>query len=60
MNKKLNKEVELRIIGEETEVDKNIIEHISDPLMHLVRNSLDHGIEATRKGLPRASRQREP
>jgi two-component system chemotaxis sensor kinase CheA len=46
MCKKLGKDVELEIIGEETEVDKNIIEHISDPLMHLVRNSLDHGIES--------------
>jgi len=45
MCKKLGKEVELVLIGEETEVDKNIIEHISDPLMHLIRNSLDHGIE---------------
>nr|WP_207726983.1 chemotaxis protein CheA [Anaerosolibacter carboniphilus] len=45
MCKKLNKEVDLEIIGEETEVDKNIIEHISDPLMHLVRNAIDHGIE---------------
>jgi two-component system chemotaxis sensor kinase CheA len=45
MSKKLNKEVELDIIGEETEVDKNIIDHISDPLMHLVRNYLDHGLE---------------
>lgn len=45
MCKKLDKEVDLDIIGEETEVDKNIIEHISDPLMHLVRNSIDHGIE---------------
>jgi two-component system chemotaxis sensor kinase CheA len=45
MSKKLNKEVELVIIGEETEVDKNIIEHISDPIMHLVRNAIDHGIE---------------
>ncbi len=45
MNKNLNKETELELIGEETEVDKNIIEHISDPLMHLVRNSIDHGIE---------------
>ncbi len=45
MSKKLNKEVKLEIIGEETEVDKNIIEHISDPLMHLIRNSIDHGIE---------------
>jgi two-component system chemotaxis sensor kinase CheA len=46
MGKKLDKEVTLGIIGEETEVDKNIIEHISDPLMHLVRNSIDHGIES--------------
>lgn len=45
MSKKMNKEVKLTIVGEETEVDKNIIEHISDPLMHLVRNSIDHGIE---------------
>ncbi|EHQ89990.1 chemotaxis protein CheA [Desulfosporosinus youngiae] len=47
MSKKLDKEVRLEIIGEETEVDKNIIEHISDPLMHLVRNALDHGMEST-------------
>lgn len=47
MNKKLNKEVQLDIVGEETEVDKNIIEHISDPIMHLVRNAIDHGIEET-------------
>jgi two-component sensor histidine kinase len=47
MGKKLDKEVELKLVGEETEVDKNIIEHISDPLMHLVRNSIDHGLEAT-------------
>lgn len=47
MNKKLGKNVQLEIIGEETEVDKNIIEHISDPLMHLIRNSMDHGIELT-------------
>lgn len=47
MKRKLGKEVELILIGESTEVDKNIIEHISDPLMHLVRNAVDHGIEAT-------------
>ncbi len=45
MGRKLGKEVALSLIGEETEVDKNIIEHISDPLMHLVRNAVDHGIE---------------
>lgn len=47
MCKQLGKEVRLEIRGEDTEVDKNIIEHISDPLMHLVRNSVDHGIENT-------------
>ncbi len=46
MSKQLNKDIELVVIGEETEVDKNIIEHISDPLMHMIRNSIDHGIEA--------------
>mgnify|MGYP000910985358 CR=1 FL=1 len=46
MSKKLDKKVELTLIGEETEVDKDIIEHITDPLMHLVRNAIDHGIEA--------------
>ncbi len=51
MSKKLLKEVALRIIGEDTEVDKNIIEHISDPLMHLVRNSIDHGIESMEERL---------
>jgi len=45
MSKKLDKLVELEIIGEDTEVDKNIIERISDPLIHLIRNSIDHGIE---------------
>ncbi len=46
MCKKLSKDVGLRIIGEETEVDKNIIEKISDPLMHIIRNAIDHGIES--------------
>ncbi len=46
MSKKLNKNVGLQMVGEDTEVDKNIIEHISDPLMHLIRNALDHGIES--------------
>jgi len=45
MSQKLNKSVALHLVGEETEVDKNVIEHISDPLMHLIRNSIDHGIE---------------
>lgn len=45
MSKQLNKDVVLELIGESTEVDKNIIEHISDPLMHIIRNAIDHGIE---------------
>ena len=42
---KLNKRVELKTVGENTELDKGLIEKIADPLTHLVRNSLDHGIE---------------
>lgn len=51
MSKKLDKEVVLDLFGEETEVDKNIIEKISDPLMHLIRNSIDHGIESEEERL---------
>ncbi|MDD4422245.1 MAG: chemotaxis protein CheA, partial [Eubacteriales bacterium] len=46
MSKKLGKEVNLELSGEDTEVDKSIIEHLSDPLMHLVRNCIDHGLES--------------
>jgi len=46
MSKRLTKEVDLEIIGETTEVDKNIIDHLSDPLMHLIRNAMDHGLES--------------
>ena len=42
---KLGKKIELKTIGEGTELDKSLIERISDPLTHLVRNSLDHGVE---------------
>ncbi len=45
MSRKLGKDIEFEMVGEHTEVDKNISEHISDPLMHLVRNAVDHGIE---------------
>lgn len=45
MKVKLNKEVNLVFEGEETEVDKSIIDNLNDPLMHMVRNSVDHGIE---------------
>lgn len=43
--KKKNKEADLVIIGEDTEVDKSVIDHLSDPLMHLIRNAMDHGME---------------
>ena len=39
----------LTIIGEDTEVDKTIVDSIQDPLMHIVRNSMDHGIEETKE-----------
>ncbi|MCC7090651.1 MAG: chemotaxis protein CheA [Nitrosomonas sp.] len=48
---KLNKRVELKTVGENTELDKGLIEKIADPLTHLVRNSLDHGIEVPEKRL---------
>ena len=54
----LKKEVNVQLIGEETELDKNLVEALSDPLIHLVRNAIDHGIEAPDRresiGKPRA------
>lgn len=47
MGQKLNKDVELVLVGEDTEVDKAIVDCIGDPIMHIVRNSMDHGIEET-------------
>ncbi|MCX7761215.1 MAG: chemotaxis protein CheA [Candidatus Kryptonium sp.] len=43
--KEMNKEVDLLIYGEDTEVDKSVIEYIHDPLVHIIRNAIDHGIE---------------
>jgi two-component system chemotaxis sensor kinase CheA len=45
MKMKLGKDAELKIMGEDTEVDKTIVDSLNDPLMHLVRNCMDHGIE---------------
>jgi two-component system, chemotaxis family, sensor kinase CheA len=45
VSKELGKEIDLIITGAETELDKSVVEKIGDPLMHLVRNSMDHGIE---------------
>jgi two-component system chemotaxis sensor kinase CheA len=44
-SRKLGKEVNLVLVGEETEADKNVIEALGDPLVHIIRNSLDHGFE---------------
>jgi two-component system chemotaxis sensor kinase CheA len=48
---KLGKDIELKMVGEATELDKGLIEKITDPLTHLVRNSADHGIESPAKRL---------
>ncbi len=45
LNQQLNKKINLKIMGESTELDKTVLEKIVDPLVHLVRNSVDHGIE---------------
>lgn len=45
LSKQLGKKVEIRIQGEQTELDKTVMERIGDPLVHLVRNSMDHGLE---------------
>lgn len=51
LSRELGKQIELEITGEETELDKSIVEEIGDPIMHMIRNSCDHGVEdpATRK-----------
>ena len=51
LSRELNKKIDLEIYGEETELDKSIVEEIGDPLVHIIRNSCDHGIE------PAAQRQ---
>jgi len=58
--RQLAKEVQIVLIGEDTELDKNLVEALSDPLIHLVRNAIDHGIEIPavreRMGKPRMGR----
>lgn len=57
-----NKEIELELTGEDTEVDKSVVEEIGDPLIHLIRNAVDHGIELPedreKAGKPRKGRLR--
>jgi two-component system chemotaxis sensor kinase CheA len=57
---KLGKKVELVTVGEATELDKGLVEKITDPLTHLVRNSCDHGIELPAERSPRASPSTAP
>jgi two-component system chemotaxis sensor kinase CheA len=60
LSRKAAKQVELELFGEDTELDRNIVEDLADPLMHMVRNSVDHGIEIpeerTRNGKPAMAR----
>jgi len=60
LSRKAGKQVELELAGEDTELDRNIVEELADPLMHMVRNSVDHGIETpaerTAQGKPPVAR----
>ncbi|AXE36038.1 chemotaxis protein CheA [Chromobacterium phragmitis] len=47
VSRELGKEIQLRIVGAETELDKSMVEKLGDPLLHIVRNAIDHGIEPT-------------
>jgi two-component system chemotaxis sensor kinase CheA len=46
LSKKFNKPTNVIVVGEETELDRKVVEHLTDPLMHMIRNTIDHGIEA--------------
>ncbi|WP_333652320.1 chemotaxis protein CheA [Dissulfurispira sp.] len=60
ISRNLGKDIDLEIFGEDTEVDKTVIENIGDPLVHIIRNSIDHGIESPEereaKGKPKKGR----
>ena len=53
------KDINLKIYGEMTELDRSIVNQIGDPLVHLIRNSIDHGWNLQQTGRPKASLQRE-
>ena len=55
---RLGKQIELKLTGEQTELDKTVLEKIGDPLVHLVRNSIDHGIEIARSARRRRQARR--
>lgn len=54
LSKSLDKQIELVTVGMETELDKNIIEKLTEPLLHIIRNSLDHGIESKKERLTKS------
>jgi two-component system chemotaxis sensor kinase CheA len=53
LSRKLGKQAELELVGGETEIDRSLVEALSDPLLHLIRNCLDHGIESAEERLSR-------
>ena len=53
LSRKASKQVDLELSGEETELDRNIVEELADPLMHMVRNAVDHGIETAEERVAR-------
>jgi two-component system chemotaxis sensor kinase CheA len=57
LSRKSEKKAEIQIIGEETEVDKNVIEAIGDPIIHIIRNSVDHGIEPASERLANGKKE---
>ena len=50
-SRSLEKKIDLQIIGEETEIDRTVLEHLGDPLVHLIRNAIDHGVETPEERL---------
>jgi len=58
MSAMVHKEVELEIYGEDTEVDKTVIENIGDPLTHILRNSIDHGIESAQERIAKGKSEK--
>jgi two-component system chemotaxis sensor kinase CheA len=57
LSRKLGKKVEIKLTGEGTELDKTVLEKITDPLVHLVRNALDHGLETSEQRLAAGKRE---
>src|SRR3712207_9308805 len=60
LSQKLGKQAELKLVGKDTEMDRTVVEMLGDPLVHLVRNSLDHGLESPqeREALGKRSEER--